>query len=294
MPRANPVGRSWCFTLNNPDINIPLCFDNHDRVRYAIYQSEMGESGTPHYQGYIEMSCPSTLRQLQRIVPRAHFERRRGTRSEAREYCRKTSTATSTPVEYGIWTGGQGQRSDLDAVRLRLDAGDSELEIAEAFFSTWCRFNRSFRLYKRLKLAARPTNKPNVVVIWGPTGVGKSRYCHTTYPNAYWKMPNKWWDGYDGHADIIMDDFYGWIRLAILLRLLDHYPVQMETKGGHTQRTVKNIIVTSNRCPEHWYNYPTEELRLALFRRFDKVYNLVKKCNELICVDADCLAHSKE
>lgn len=53
------------------------------------------------------------------------------------------------------------------------------------------------------------TNLPAMKGIWiyGPTGVGKSVRAHTTYPGAYPKnSKNIWWDGYQGHEVVIMDD----------------------------------------------------------------------------------------
>ena len=54
--------------------------------------------------------------------------------------------------------------------------------------------------------------RSEVTVIWGETGVGKSRWASETYPDAYWKPPNsKWWDNYAQEEVIIMDEFYGWL-----------------------------------------------------------------------------------
>lgn len=42
--------------------------------------------------------------------------------------------------------------------------------------------------------------------IWGAPGSGKSRWATQTYPLAYKKLQNKWWDGYQSHEAVLMDD----------------------------------------------------------------------------------------
>ena len=42
----------------------------------------------------------------------------------------------------------------------------------------------------------------------------------------------KWWDNYAQEEIIILDEFYGWLPYCEMLRLLDRYPCQVETKGG--------------------------------------------------------------
>ncbi len=78
--------RYWLFTINNPQVPLvgPLLFAGfRNPPVYSIYQLEIGENGTPHYQGY---AC--WVRQIRRIsVSRMfgcnpHLEARRGTHSE--------------------------------------------------------------------------------------------------------------------------------------------------------------------------------------------------------------------
>ena len=47
--------RAWMFTVNNPtEIMDP---SGWDRISAAAWQLEMGENGTPHYQGYVTFSA---------------------------------------------------------------------------------------------------------------------------------------------------------------------------------------------------------------------------------------------
>ena len=74
---------------------------------------------------------------------------------------------------------------------------------------------------------------PEVWVLWGPSGTGKSRFVAARWPDAFWKAPeSKWWDGYSGHETVVLDDFkdYG-MPLVDLQRLLDWYPLWVEVKG---------------------------------------------------------------
>lgn len=54
--RANPNKR-WCFTYNNPDLGFMDILMNHYRVLKYVFQLEVGESGTEHFQGVIEFDC---------------------------------------------------------------------------------------------------------------------------------------------------------------------------------------------------------------------------------------------
>lgn len=120
--------RSWVFTHNNPTGDLPVW----DKIRYVSWQLEKGESGTPHWQGYVELSAPQRLAAMKKWLPGAHFEQRKGTREEARAYTRKEDTRVDGPWERGSWeAGGSGRRGDLAAARDLILAGATRREILE-------------------------------------------------------------------------------------------------------------------------------------------------------------------
>lgn len=106
-----PVFKNYVFTINNP--TTPVVFDatSHNCL---IYQLERGESGTPHYQGYIEfVRRVSFTTAKESLGQNAHIEPRRGTRIQAIAYARKEDTRIEGPWEYGNLESTQGKRRDI-------------------------------------------------------------------------------------------------------------------------------------------------------------------------------------
>jgi hypothetical protein len=59
-----------------------------EKCKYAIIESEIGEQGTPHLQGYFELNTKARPSSLFNI-PRIHFEKAKGTREQNDNYCSK-------------------------------------------------------------------------------------------------------------------------------------------------------------------------------------------------------------
>lgn len=62
-----------------------------------------------------------------------------------------------------------------------------------------------------------------------------------------------WFDGYDGSAPIVVDEFRGQYELGSFLRLIDRYSYRGEVKGGFVNVAADVIVVTSNQSPDEWY-----------------------------------------
>jgi len=239
--------------------------------------AEVGETGTTHFQGYLELKQAQRLTWLKKALPRAHLEKRKGSRSQAVLYCLKDYQSPpereaividgvpigQNPVIYGFDGGADdlikslpekkaSVKERLDAIRLLIKEGVPETEIAEKHFDLWCRYSRSFRQYKALIDPPR-TEATEVIVIQGPTGTGKSKWALDNFPGAYWKQRSQWWDGYEGQETVILDEFYGWLPFDLLLRLCDRYPLLVESKGGQINMSAKRIVITTNAVPNAWY-----------------------------------------
>lgn len=114
------TSRSYCFTINNPTLTPAELLEVADAlpcVRYLVFQQEAGAEGTPHFQGYVELTRPQRMAFLQTNLITGHYEARRGTRDQARDYAMKEDTRTEGPWESGEWrAAGQGNRTDLSGV----------------------------------------------------------------------------------------------------------------------------------------------------------------------------------
>ncbi len=286
LPLTNPplTGmsryRNVCFTWNNPEGLIEF---DEDKMDYLVYQEEIGESGTYHFQGYCEFKNKISLNPAKALLGGAtvHLERRRGTALQASAYAKKDDTRVThtTPYEFGELKE-QGKRNDLEAFKDAVLTGGKKRTMIDEF---WSIFARHPKFYDTLTMLHRPKRTTELVVslLIGDTGTGKTRYVMDHYgedPDFY-VIPisngTMWYDAYDGHTKVLLDDFGGassHVSLCSLLRMLDRYPVLVPTKGGHTWWMPDEVFVTTNILPQHWYKWENRgEQYKALARRFNKV-----------------------
>ena len=127
---------------------------------------------------------------------------------------------------------------------------------------------------KYLTYCEEPRNwVPNVYWLYGPSGAGKSKRAREICKEDVYCKNNgtKWWDGYDNHEYVIIDDFRdSWWPITYMLALLDRYEFLVEYKGGYRQFRAKTIVVTSINHPDSMYAN-TGECRNQLARRLTSV-----------------------
>ncbi|AXQ03966.1 replication associated protein [Black-headed python circovirus 1] len=278
MANRDHPSKRWCFTINNPTFEdyVSLLENfNEQTVVFFIAGEEVGEKGTPHIQGFVNLVTKSRMEPLrQKLGGRAHLERARGSDAENEKYCSKEGKIYLKIGE----AQRQGQRSDLSEAVDLLRSGGTLRDVGMNFGTTLVRYGRGLRDFINVMSLSKPRDfKTDVIVLYGPPGCGKSMFANgygkSINPEwaTYWKPRGKWWDGYNGQEVVVLDDFYGWLPFDEMLRLCDRYPLRVENKGGTVEFISKAIIITSNKEPTQWYNNENGTFNFgALFRRFSK------------------------
>lgn len=263
--------KNWVFTLNNytdEDISSLKAIN----CNYILLGYEVGENGTPHIQGFIQFEQKKRLTAMRKINSRIHWEMMRGTVKQATDYCKKDGKFE----EIGAYTT-TGQRNDLKvAYETWKESGkirkvienepNNQVITTIEKVAKYCEKKRNF--------------KPEVIWIYGDSGAGKSKLADELVENGdvYEKDDTKWWDGYDAHDIVVMDDFRDSnMRLNGLLKLLDRYAHRVEQKGTFRQMLAKKMIITSIRHPRDMYRKCAEvdqEPIQQLLRRIDKIIHV--------------------
>nr|WAE42487.1 MAG: replication associated protein [Cressdnaviricota sp.] len=272
-------GANWCYTLNNYT-------DDHETklrgilgVKYHVCGREVGEAGTPHLQGYLELTTRMRMGAVKELIgiPEIHLELRKARAYQAADYCKKDGDF------YEVGTEPPRPKKVDNKIRWRevLDkciAGDWVWMVEHEPYLWLMNEKRMRSHYKCSKSIDVLSNE----WIYGPTGSGKSRDARTRYPDAYIKdASNHWWDGYNGEDVVIIEDFDKYhVKQGYYLKIwADHYAFPAQIKGGQMMCRPSKIIVTSNYSPrEIWEDNSTVgpiERRFALiFREVPIQFNI--------------------
>lgn len=275
--------RQWCFTINNyteTDKDQVLTFANY--AKYTIVGIEIGEKGTPHYQGYMYFKDAKSFSLMKKKLTRAHIELPIASHQDNIDYCGARGKHVNKPgwqsllIEQGD-PPTQGERTDIEQVREELKTGANMRQVIDhasslqsiQFAQIWLKYNEPVRKWR-----------PEVRWYHGSTGSGKSYSAKQWLgyfedsSKVYKANANlKWWDGYDAHENVWIDEFRAHkLRFSELLELLDENEFRVEVKNGFRQMLAKRIAITSPYHPSEVYN--NHEDKEQLIRRIGK-HNII-------------------
>lgn len=264
--------RAWAWTWNNPPATADPSLNQlatAEGIAYTCWEHEVApETGTPHVQGYWYFKNPRTLAGVKKLLPTAHFEPARGSPEQNRAYCSKVEGVQH--FELGTLPH-QGKRNDITEVKRMVKEGARMPDIIEVASSY-----QSLRTAELLMKYQPVKQREPPVVRWfyGPTGTGKTRTAVELSGEDVWISGRdlKWWNGYYGQKNVIIDDFRGdFCTFHELLRILDRYPYTVEVKGSSQQLRATQIIITSPLRPEAVYKGRSSEDINQLLRRITEI-----------------------
>lgn len=267
--------RKVCITMNNYSL------DDFEKMKahietfctFGVLGKEVGDSGTRHIQGYVEYKNGRTFKRLKEIYEGCHLEKKRGTNTQAADYCKKDGDywehGTTEPES-------QGRRGDLQAISEHIRDDNGIRDMIESNLITnaqhMCVAEKCMKYFEPQR-----DRKPTVWWLWGPTGLGKTKDVMETVKKPWISNGSlQWFDGYDAQEDVVFDDFReSDVDFHLLLRLLDRYPVSVPIKGSFRAFRPLRIFITTPYPISETYKWIGEDIE-QLRRRVDYEYEYKK------------------
>lgn len=304
--------RGWVITINNPVIPLEMYLKqwlSDGNIVFGCGQTEHPPGGTKHHQAYIvtKVNDKNTngfgIKWMKdSIHSSAHFEPRRGTHEEARDYCTlaeykgEKKHRIDGPWTVGGWSeeaakaagrakGGEKVKQNCAQLMLDVKAGMDDYDIQDKYPNLYMQY---YKAIERVRLSVAndtPRVQPYVVVFWGPTGTGKSHDAQVIMDNngggftfRRGNSGNMWADGYDPvrHPVVVFDEMDGgFMPYRQLLRVTDKWQLVLDTKGGCVNFTPKIIVFTSSKHPKEWYSVEAVPDTTEMMRRLTGQYGAI-------------------
>lgn len=298
MPRIR--SRNWCFTVyihdeegNNID---ELTFITQqeefipinkkiEEAEYLVYQYEMcPKTKKLHIQGYIQFTNARSLGGVKKLLTKwsgekgPHLEIAKGTPEENKNYCTKVESRVNGPFEFGDCPTGDVKTDMVRAWEMFRDAGGKiTAELVKRYLNYATLYGKKWKeMYEDLKyenwIQREGYLPPEVIVLWGVTGTGKSRRAlddgaMSIHANLAWPFAE-----YRGQKTVVFDDYRGEFPIGYFLKLIDGHPITVPLMYvGNKPWVPTKIYITSNKHPKDWYPKIDEASYKALCRRFTNI-----------------------
>jgi len=263
-------------------------------------QPELAPSGQYHIQGYLAMPGRRAMTTMRNWFARTftmqgapHLEVPRGTPEQNEEYCIGDGPEgfcwpdMAEQCVFGDLPEHKqpGKRTDLVEAKAAIEGGVTESEFAAAFFGVWTRHPKLYWSYRNLLGMDQrdPNEDSTVIVLWGKTGVGKTREAWRLVNEMkepyYWRkgVTGEFFSGYKGEKLAVLEEFDPEkIGINTLKDWLDRYPAQVAGKLEAYRSLAVNVwVITTQKEPSTWYPNAHGADRMAIFRRITKIKEVI-------------------
>lgn len=270
--------RSWCityfFTSEEEDRKWFKYLSTKSGIRYFVVGCETCPSTKrKHFQGYISFHNAKTFKACKKWfqLDRIHIIPAIAGDYKNKAYCEKENKflEVGKPVK-------QGKRTDIDvAIDIVKETGSIRqvLKVVKNYQAV-----RHTELYMKYCEEESIRLDLEVINIWGGSGKGKTRMVYEKEHNVFRPLNYKWWEGYDGHEVVLLDDIRkDFCKFHELLTLLDIYPYRVECKGGSRQLRAKKIYITTP--------IPLVEMWKSDYRTDEDIYQLERRIHTTIHIE---------
>lgn len=137
------IGTRYVFTLNNYDAaDQQRLRDLAPSCRYLVFGREVGDSGTPHLQGFVVFGSSLRFNRVKRSLgDRCHIELARGNSRQASDYCKKDGDFE----EFGTVPGPVGRTNRFEDFRnwvMEQPVKPTAAKVAEAHPAIFLQYGR--------------------------------------------------------------------------------------------------------------------------------------------------------
>lgn len=205
-----------------------------------------------HIQGQATFKRSYSYAALKKLHSYAHWEMTMC--EQDANYCRKRDSKRIIDIDN---RKKKGARTDIAETKEVVRSTLSMKAVVEQASSV--QSVRMAELWLKYNEPKRPIDPTSIKIHWrwGKTGANKTRFIWDTHhiDEVYTPTSYKWWEGYDGHKVVLIDELRAnWCTFGELLKLLDIYPYTVETKGGSRQIQATTWFITSSYPPSNLFN----------------------------------------
>lgn len=223
-------------------------------------------SGRAHIQGTLVFKRAKRFAGVKAILADAHWEPCQNL-AKSWEYCAKEGHADSVDNRE---RPSNGVSKLVSLVR----EGATDTDLVEEEPALFARYHTFVDRLRSLDARRTPRDRPRTVIwIYGETGVGKTRWAYDRFPglDTVEIHGGRFFAGYRGSPVVLFDDIReSTLPFRMWLRLMDRYPLTIDTKGSEKVWSPDVVIVTTSRAPDGTFGIG-EDIR-QLTRRISHLY----------------------